>query len=149
MTIQTVAFDRLTALGAMSANLSISDPAYDRAGTLVDMAYEVVLEYINTTDDDALDLSDRLQGVISTVIADIAAAVLAHNAAYSAGGYEMSGPAVPLALTIEHRNTLDKLFATTDTAGRRTASLTITRDEDSSWLGSTTDLYDGFDWYPT
>lgn len=131
-----LAFERLSAVGAIPVNTSPSDAKWERARQLIDMAYEQVIAYLaqyDVTTAAAVDaLSANLRGVIATVLAEMAASRLQYNAAPSTEGYIPEGLMSSL-MAPRHKRALDMAFR--GVAGDpASVSIVVTRDEDSSWL---------------
>jgi hypothetical protein len=127
--VTELAFDRLAAVGAIPVGTSQQDPRWERARTLIDMAYEQALSYLSKTDDDIAELSEQLRGVVATVLAEMAASRLQYNAAPSTDAYIPEGLMTSL-MAPRHKRALDAAFRPTSGA----ASLVVSRDEQSSWL---------------
>lgn len=125
-----LAFDRLSAVGAIPVNTSQSDAKWERARLLIDMAYEQVLAYLGLSGDDVDDLSDQLRGVIATVLAEMASSRLQYNAAPSTDGYIPEGLMSSL-MAPRHKRALDNAFRPLNGG---TISIVMERDEDSSWF---------------
>lgn len=126
-----LALYRLGAVGAIPVNLPVSDPRYERAVALVEMAAEQVLAHINMTDSAVALLSSQLRGVIATAVAETASARLQRPAAPSTDEYVLPDGMVSAIMPARVIRMLNRYFSP---LGNAPTSMVVLRDEATSYL---------------
>lgn len=134
MALATIA--DLAAIGAIAENEPPQSARATRAGRLLEMASAQVVAYLKaadeaelTTGDDALPAHKLV--VLATIVAEIAASRLTTPGAQGIDPYEGGSGFLSSLIQRRHMRALDKLIGR---AGQGSTSITVDRDEESSFL---------------
>lgn len=125
----------LQAIGAVPANEQEYGPKWDRAKRLLELASAQVVAYLRyDVEDDVTDaLSAAQLTALSAVVAEIAAQRLNSSAAPSSPVYDDGAGWASAMMNRRHKRAIDEIVGE---AGRRSMSVVVARDIDSSFFGS-------------